>query len=113
MAGGRVWFDRIGILLGVWLILSGFFFRYSEVAMWNAIIVGAAIVLVAGLAVVRRGAGGRWKEWLNFVLGVWLIASPWLLGYAEAGFAAWVHMIVGIIIVIISVVAIRQTPRVL
>ncbi len=26
---------------------------------------------------------GRWQEWANFALGLWLAVSPWVAGYAE------------------------------
>ena len=35
----------------------------------------------------------RWQDWVNVVLGVWLVASPWVLGFADqlaAARAAWV-----------------------
>ena len=31
----------------------------------------------------------RWEDWINFVLGVWLFVSPWILGYLSVGAAAW------------------------
>jgi hypothetical protein len=26
----------------------------------------------------------RWQDWLNLVLGAWMLASPWALGFADA-----------------------------
>jgi urease accessory protein UreE len=38
----------------------------------------------------------RWQDWVNAVLGVALIASPWILGFAQArGVAAWGAWILG------------------
>ena len=31
----------------------------------------------------------RWQDAVNFVLGLWLVASPWMLGYAGETAAAW------------------------
>jgi hypothetical protein len=36
----------------------------------------------------------RWQDWLNMLLGAWLLASPWLLKYADelprAASSAWI-----------------------
>jgi hypothetical protein len=45
----------------------------------------------------------RWQDWVNAVLGVALIASPWILGFAQArGVAAWGAWILGGLIVIVA-----------
>jgi SPW repeat len=45
----------------------------------------------------------RWQDWVNAVLGVALIASPWILGFAQArGVAAWDAWILGGLIVIVA-----------
>ncbi len=33
----------------------------------------------------------RWQDWVNVVLGVWLVVSTWIFGYAgsAAGYNAW------------------------
>jgi hypothetical protein len=34
----------------------------------------------------------RWQDWLNVVLGAWLVVSPWILGFADqktASLTAW------------------------
>jgi len=41
---------------------------------------GAAIAVISLAALV---AFAKWKEWANLLLGLWLIASPWLLGFAH------------------------------
>src|SRR5512138_1468963 len=30
----------------------------------------------------------KWEDWLGVALGLWLVLSPWTLGYAEASAAA-------------------------
>jgi hypothetical protein len=35
----------------------------------------------------------RWQDWCNVVIGVWLVMSPWLLGFDDqrnAALAAWI-----------------------
>lgn len=46
--------------------------------LWAA---SAAIGVVSAAAMV---AYANWKEWINLLLGAWLIVSPWALGFAHA-----------------------------
>lgn len=53
--------------------------------------------------------------WLNFTLGLWLIISPFLLGYSHVRPAMWNEVIVGFLVVIFSsklgaAVAGRRSP---
>ncbi len=40
--------------------------------------------------------------WINFTLGLWLIISPFLLGYSHIRSAMWNEIIVGFLILIFS-----------
>jgi hypothetical protein len=37
----------------------------------------------------------RWQDWVNVVLGVWLVTSPWVLGFSEHDAAAVVAWVAG------------------
>jgi SPW repeat-containing protein len=41
---------------------------------------GAAIAILSLAAII---AFSVWEEWVNLLLGAWLIVSPWLLGFAH------------------------------
>jgi hypothetical protein len=41
---------------------------------------GFAIAIVSLASIV---AHARWEEWINFLLGIWLIISPWALGFTH------------------------------
>jgi hypothetical protein len=41
---------------------------------------GAAIAALSLAAIV---AFANWEEWANFALGIWLIVSPWVLGFTH------------------------------
>ena len=49
------------------------------VAANNAYFLGAAIVLFAAVAVYMPQV---WEEWINMAFGLWMIVSPWVLGFA-------------------------------
>jgi hypothetical protein len=72
----------INILLGIWLIVSPWMFGYSGTpAVMNSVMVGALISILAGsrLASLRDSAG---LSAVNLILALWIIASPWVYGYA-------------------------------
>ena len=40
----------------------------------------------------------RWQDLVNAALGVWLVASPWLLDFDDGGWAMWNAVIVGVLL---------------
>lgn len=74
------WQDPVNALLGLWVLLSPWAlgFQDDRMIMLNAVIIGAALVAVAlGAIFVPRA----WEEWTEGALGLWLVASPWVLGF--------------------------------
>ena len=63
------------IVLGLWLIVSMFFWRDSPPHMVNAGVVG---VLSAALGALAH-RGFTWARWLVAPLGAWLFVSVWVL----------------------------------
>ena len=69
-------------------------------ATWNALIIGALIVAFAIAELMRFR---EWEEWFGMVFGLWLIVSPWVLGFAQmsgsgtAYTATWNMVIVGVL----------------
>lgn len=47
----------------------------------------------------------RWPDAGNFLLGLWLVASPWVLGYAGETNAAWNTYIIGVVIAALAALA--------
>ncbi|RJF97014.1 hypothetical protein D3870_19410 [Noviherbaspirillum cavernae] len=78
----RRWQDWGNLLLGAWLFVSPWVMLYpADVpsAMWNAYILGSAIVVFAIIAIYLPRA---WEEGLNMLFGLWLVISPWVLGFS-------------------------------
>lgn len=42
-------------------------------------------------------------NWINLLLGVWLILAPFVLGYSDTNKALWSDLIVGVVIVILAI----------
>ena len=95
------WQDGISVLVGVWLVTSPWVLGYYGIsaAMWNSVVLGVIFAVAAGAALLKFH---EWEEWINVVLGAWLIVSPWLLNYAVMGVAAWNHVIVGLLVLTLS-----------
>ena len=56
------------------------FARANETAAIDLWASSATIALISLAAII---AYANWKEWANLVLGIWLIASPWVLGFTH------------------------------
>ena len=76
------WQDLVNMLVGIWLFVSPLVLQYTnhEAAAWNAYLLGAVIVVFAAIAANMPRV---WEEVLNMVFGVWLVLSPYALGFAS------------------------------
>lgn len=112
METNRRWQDWVNLALGIWLFFSPFILLYAGgpggAAAWNSYILGIGIVIFAGGALAKPA---DWEEWVNLALGVWLVVSPWVLGFAGDGAATWNHVIVGILVGGDAIWAMRQQRR--
>jgi SPW repeat len=73
------WEDWCSWLLGIWLCLSPWTleFSFEPTATRTAVITGALIILAEVVTLsVYRG----WEEWINVLLGFWLVICSWVLG---------------------------------
>ena len=94
------------VVLGVWEVLSPFILGTSHFAgaLWDALILGIALVILAGWAALSQQATtAKLLSWINVVLGVWLIVAPFIVRYSGHATALWNDIIVGIIVAVLSV----------
>jgi hypothetical protein len=100
----RRWQDGANLLLGVWLFASPWLIgamvthaeteRYlGSAAAWNAYVLGAGLVAFAALAAYMPRA---WQEAVNTLLGVWLVLSPFVLGFEGMPRMALLTVLIGI-----------------
>ncbi|GIK87358.1 MAG: hypothetical protein BroJett026_28390 [Betaproteobacteria bacterium] len=78
------WQDMVSLVLGVWIAASPWVLGVADAlpaAMWNALAVG---ILVVVLAAIDLDTPAAWEEWAMGALGLWLVVSPWVLGYAAS-----------------------------
>ena len=88
---GNSW---INIVLSTWVIVSPFVLGFhSSQAIWNNVVAGALVGILALIGWRMHQPG--WS-WLNLILGMWLVISPFVLFLS--GPAMWNNVILGIII---------------
>ena len=95
------WQDAVNAVLGMWLVLSPWAlgFQSETMAMSNAIVIGVALIAAAlGAIFVPRA----WEEWTEGALGLWLIVSPWVLGFGTSSTARLDAVVIGILVLALS-----------
>ncbi|HSW05433.1 SPW repeat protein [Aquabacterium sp.] len=95
------WQDAVTAVLGAWLVLSPWAMGYvgDASATGNAIVIGLLLTAAAlGAIFVPRA----WEEWTEGALGLWLIVSPWALGFAGLKEARGVAVVTGIVVLALA-----------
>lgn len=103
-------------ILGIWTGISPFIFGYSNVtmALWDFVIVGLALLVLGVIAALSDNPGTkRGLDWVNAIIGLWLLVSPFVLGFSSfVGSAQTDAIIVGIVVIILNVWAALSVRRV-
>ena len=60
-------------------------------------------IVIAALAIAALAAFAVWEEWLNLVVGLWALVSPWVLGF-QGTTAMTVHVIIGAAVAILAAI---------
>jgi SPW repeat len=111
------WQDGANVVLAIWLFISPWVLRFVATAQatgnaangpavaashaaWNAWVLGVIVFLIAVSAI---GNLEIWQEWWSIILGAWIFAAPWALGFTGLVRASWDHWIVGALIFIFDV----------
>ena len=97
---------------GLWLWLSPILMQFESGsdASGNASVLG---VFIGALSMMAIATPQVWEEWAKVVLGIWSIASPWLLGFSHHPVATNNTMIIGAVVVFMSLwtLARRSAPQ--
>jgi hypothetical protein len=93
----------LDVLLGIWLLISPWVLMFrSGVAVGNDVVLGIVIAIVAGIRFSNPIRATTGLSWLNFLLGLWVLISPWVLGYAALPSALWNNIAVGVAVMVLS-----------
>lgn len=112
---GHAWLQ---LIIGIWLFVSpwvlGFVAGLEAAApglpnspgatggdaVWDSWILGGLVILVALSRLVRLAL---WQDHTILVLGAWIFAAPWLLGFNHwSPVASWDHWLSGLVLFLIS-----------
>jgi hypothetical protein len=73
--------DLYSLMVGSFLFASPWLFAFTnEMARIDIWASGVLIVATSIIAIVMFS---DWEEWLNLLLGFWLIVSPWVLNFTH------------------------------
>jgi len=73
--------DLYNLVLAAILLISPWLFTLTNTTARIDLWASSLAVILISLAAIAAFA--KWEEWANLILGVWLIASPWILGFAH------------------------------
>ena len=110
----RTWEDWCGMALGVLIVLSPWFPTQSGHEVVDAehsfVILNTftAGILVFGLAQLEYVALQRWEEVAEILVGLWLIASPYIIGYSDDGLLRFWHSTLGGLVVLLAALQLWQ-----
>lgn len=97
----------ISCALGAWAAVAPFVFPW-EVCLWvwlAGIIPGGLVFLLCGGFALNARRNLAWLCFVAAALGVWLIVSPFLAGYALVLDVVWSNFLPGVLIAVLSGVA--------
>ncbi len=93
--------DVANLILGAILFFSPWMFGFGAgIASQDAYIAG---IVIAVLAIAALAAFAVWEEWLNLIVGLWVLVSPWALGF-QGTTAMTVHVVIGAAVAIIAAI---------
>lgn len=93
--------DIYQFVLAAVLFASPWLFAFARNAAADDARISA--LLVATVSAVALLMFRKWEEWINVILGAWIAASPWILGFAHTP-AAYVMIGVGILITYLALI---------
>jgi hypothetical protein len=96
------WEDFLSMGLGALIVLTSW--AVGDASTQTV----AANTAIVGILVLALGASEfldlhRWEESLETACGLWLIASPFIFGYADAGTLRYWHFGLGVAVVVLAV----------
>jgi len=100
------------MLLGAVIVASPWFpiqdpseMTGHQAMVLNALAVG---VVIFGLSQLEYVALQRWQEVATILVGLWLIVSPYVLGYSGGGFVRVYHTSLGAVALVLGVLQLWQ-----
>lgn len=110
MTDATKWLSGINALLGAWLVVSPFLLTTTtgglSASVWNNVVIGAVIFLIAGYNYYRQSrnqAVSTGSASLVALLGLWMIVAPFVVFAVDTAAMFWSNVIAGTLVTIIAV----------
>jgi hypothetical protein len=93
----------LDVLAGIWILISPFALGFSNLsnACWNNVIFGIIIGVIA-LYRFFNPAKAVGLSWLDALLGLWVLISPWALHFSGSHTAMTNDVIMGIVVIVLA-----------
>lgn len=95
------------LLAGVYALLSPLWTDTSTRATWTMVALGGLATVLAAIEIIRPDLMS--VEGLTALVGVALIASPWVVGFSDLRGMAWTAWAVGAVTLIIGAADLQVT----
>jgi hypothetical protein len=91
------------VLAGIWILISPFVLAFQHVngAMTNNVIFGIVIGLLA-LYRFMNPAMNAGVSWLNVLFGIWILISPFVIGFNMDHVPTTNNVVMGIVVIILA-----------
>ena len=100
--------DVGNLILGIVMFASPWIFSFpAGDQSTNAMIAGLIIVV---LSIAALAAFAVWEEWINLIVGLWLIVSPWVLHFSGTT-AMYVHVVIGVLVALLAAIELFGTSQ--
>ena len=94
--------DWINVACAVLLFISPWVLGFSgDLTAARTAWVGGIVIFVMAVAAMLQFA--EWEEWVALIVGVLVLISPWVLGFAAVHAALWTCVVLGIIVALSSI----------
>jgi TRAP-type uncharacterized transport system fused permease subunit len=97
--------DLLITVLGLWLMMSPRVLHFAGGhvdAVWNTWVLGAAIILITAVSRYLLDERNPWEDMACAALGLWLMVSPWVLGFAAHETERTNSVIVGCLVTVLA-----------
>lgn len=92
--------------LGVWLILGPFYFRFGTVQSHaNEVLIGFFTMVFSMYRIGHSLERSAWVNYLNAVMGAWLVASPFIYGYSGLAGPTTNEIVVGAAMIVLAAIS--------
>ena len=95
------WQDVVSVVVGLWLMASPWVLGIQKplAAEGSFVILGAVLI---GFVVTEFFIRESWEEWSELAIGLWLIASPWILEFTDVRAAMQNAIACGVVLSVLA-----------